>query len=165
MPRKASGRHEQQRERTRRYRQRLRSAGVPEADAVDMAVCGAVSAFVEQVRREAERAREAQRDRCKALRLQVYLNVLDEGRHAATLAALKTPVEAPAPAPLEPRDVAQRILRGAVGILIDGGYDPVEARRIVVRRLGRGGDPKQLDKLVSASRISIRPKASRGHGR
>lgn len=58
MPRKASGRHEAQRRRQRRYRARLAAVGRPEASAVDVAVAAAVAGLV------AEAALEVQDGAC-----------------------------------------------------------------------------------------------------
>ena len=63
MPRKVSGRNEAGRERTARYRQRLRSTGTPEASAVDVAVSATVSATAESPKAALQRLQKATRRR------------------------------------------------------------------------------------------------------
>lgn len=158
MPRKASGKAEAQRERQKRYRRRLRTNGVPEADAVDSAVSASVSALLELVRLQAEDAREAVRERRGELRLQLGLGVLGEADAAAAEAELAVPIaEAVAkPQPLLPEDVLQRVLRGAVALLVDRDCDPAAAKRRILHRVGRGGDPAQLAELIDRSGVTLR---------
>lgn len=80
-----------QRERMRRYRERLRTAGRPEASAVDVAVAAAVAAY---------------------------------SARAAGDSSLDV-------------EVLRGLLRDAVGRLEASGYSRQEARRKIVRRIGR----------------------------
>jgi|SRR5690606_21738581 len=167
MSRKASGRHEQQRERQRRYRERLRARGVPEADQVDYAICGAVSAMLELVRLQAEDAREAVRARRADLRLLLDLGQMGPEESEAARRELAVPLEEAVekPEPMQPEELLRRILRGAVRLLVSKDCDPAAAQRKVLQRIGRGGDPAQLATLVDQSGVSIKPRhrtASRG---
>ena len=163
MPRKARGNAEAQRKRQERYRQRLRSSGTPEASAVDVAVSATVSALAEAVRREGEEARVAAAQRREALRARLEDDDVDEGEAGDILAELMLPPAVAEREPLDPADYVRRLLRGAVSLLVSRGYDPAHARRMVIRRLGRGGDLTQLDELILASGISLSRRASRGY--
>lgn len=163
MPRHASGRHEAQRERQRRYRQRLRESGTPEASAVDVAVSAAMSAMAEAIRRADEDARAAVRRR-EALERRIREDDVTDEEFGAIHAELLLAPALPQPSPLPPAEFVRRILQGAVALLVDRGCDPAAARRMVVRRLGRGGDVSMLDDLIMRSGISVaprRPHASR----
>lgn len=164
MPRHASGRHEAQRERQRRYRQRLRESGTPEASAVDVAVSAAMSAMAEAIRRADEDARAAVRRRREALECRLRQDDLTDEEFGAIHAELMLAPALPQQSPLPPAEFVRRILHGAVALLVDRGCDPAAARRMVVRRLGRGGDVSMLDDLIMRSGISVaprRPHASR----
>jgi len=169
MPRKASGKHEQQRERTRRYRQRLRSRGIPEADVVDHAVAASVAALAEMLRIQQENAREAVCARREELRLLLGLGVLSDAEAAEAEAELAVPFDEAVEQPeaLPPADLVRRVLKGAVSLLVDKDCDPAEAKAKVRRRLGRNGDPAELAMLIHRSGVSFRPrrrrKASRGY--
>lgn len=163
MPRKTSGKLEAQRERQRRYRRRLRSKGIPEADQVDYAVCAAVSAMLELMRLQAEDAREAVRARRADLRLLLDLKQFGPEEAEAARRELAVPIEDAVgrPEPMPPEDLLGRILRGAVRLLVDRDCDPAAARLRVLRRVGRGGDPAQLAMLIRRSGVSIRPERQR----
>lgn len=163
MPRKTSGKHEAQRERQRRYRRRLRSQGIPEADQVDYAVRAAVSAMLELMRLQAEDAREAVRDRRADLRLLLDLKQFGPEEAEAARRELAVPIEEATrrPEPMPPEELLGRILRGAVRLLVDRGCDPTTARLRILRRVGCGGDPAQLATLIHRSGISIHPERQR----
>lgn len=161
MPRKSSGKHEAQRERTRRYRRRLRSTGTPEADAVDVAVAAAVAAMAEAVRLRDEKARAAVTARRAALRTDLDLGVLSDEEAETAFAELMLPPVVPAAEPLAPDAFVRRLMHGAVALLVDKNCDPAQAKRKVRQRLGRGGDPTELEKLIHRSGVSIDPKRLR----
>jgi hypothetical protein len=161
MPRPADEGNRSQQERQRRYRQRLRSTGTPEASAVDIAVSGAVTAWMEAVRLEEASRRTAAAERRDALRAHLETGTLSEEEANEAFAELMAE-RAPAPlAALDPRDMASRIGKAAIALLAADGYDPAAARRIVIRRLGRSGDPDVLDRLIASSKVSVLPKAGR----
>lgn len=167
MPRPRDPKNEAGRRRTARYRQRLKSTGTPEASAVDVAVSGAISAWMEAVRREEADRRKAADERREALRALLETGTLSEDEADEAFAELMIE-RAPEPlAELDPRDMASRVGKATIALLVADGYDPVEARRIVIRRLGRSGDPEALDRLIGRSGVSVLPKvarqASRGH--
>jgi len=91
MPRTGQPGRESQRERMRRYRERLRVAGRPEASAVDVAVAAAVAGY----------AGRAAAD-----------STMDVG-------------------------VLKGLLSDAVGQMVSAGYTRQEARRKLIRRIGR----------------------------
>lgn len=167
MPRQASGKHEAQRERQRRYRQRLRESGTPEASAVDMAVSAAMSAMAEAVRKADEDARAAVRRRREALERRLREDELTDEEFDAAHAEVMLPLALVIRKPdlLASVEFVKRVLNGAVALLIDRGCDPVAAKKMVVRRLGRGGNVSKLEDLIMKTGISIDPKrrrASRG---
>lgn len=161
MPREISGKREAQRERQRRYRQRLRSSGTPEASAVDVAVSAAVAAMAEAVRKADEQAREAVRRRREALDYSLRQGVLSDDEADDAHAELMLPAVIPQPDPLPPSEFVKRVLSGAVALLVERDCDPAQAKRMVVRRLGRGGDISQLEDLMMKSGVSIDPKRNR----
>lgn len=167
MPRDISGRMEAQRERQRRYRRRLRSTGTPEASAVDVAVSATVSALAETLRRSEEQAREALQARREALRADMASGVLSDEEADDALAGLMLPSPVPEAHPLRASAYVQRVLQGAVALLVDRGSDPAAARRMVIWRLGRGGSLAELDDLIMRSGVTLGRRrsgeASRGH--
>lgn len=165
MPREATGKREAQRERQRRYRQRLRSSGTPEASAVDVAVSAAVSAMAEAVRKADEQAREAVRRRREALSYSLDQGFLTDEEADDAFAELMLPAVIPQPDPLPPSEFVKLVLTGAVALLVERDCDPVQAKRMVVRRLGRGGDVSQLEDLIMRTGISIDPKRRRSASR
>ena len=158
---------EAHRERQRRYRKRLRARGVPEADQVDYAICGAVSAMLELVRLQAEDAREEVRARRADLRLLLDLKQLGPEEAEAARRELAVPLDEAVerPEPMQPDEMLGRILRGAVRLLVSKDCDPAAAQRKVLQRVGRCGDPAVLAMLIHRSGVSLKPgrrKASRG---
>jgi len=163
MPKKPSGRHEAQRERTRRYRERLRASGTPEADVVDRAVAASVAAVAELLRLQQEDAREAARERRSQLRLLLDLGQMHGEEAEAARRELAVPLEEAVekPEPMPPADMVAQVLRGAVSLLADRGYSREQAKVKVLRRLGRNGDPAELALLIHRSGVSIRPRRGR----
>lgn len=157
MPRKASGKHEAQRERTRRYRKRLRASGTPEADQVDAAVAASVSAVLELLRLRHEDTEGALREKREEKRLQLELGVLSEEEAIAVKAELAQPLVVPEAEPLTPDDLVHRILLGAIALLVDRGCNPAAAKRRVRYRMRRGGDLAQMAVLIHRSGVTIKP--------
>ena len=124
MPRKVSGRNEAGRERTARYRQRLRSTGTPEASAVDVAVSATVSATAETLRRNGEKARAAVQARRDALRADIARGVLSGQNADDAFAELMLPAPEPEARPLSPGEFVQRVLQGSIDFLVNHDCHP-----------------------------------------
>ncbi len=153
MPRQPDDRNAAQRRRQQRYRRRLKSTGTPEASAVDIALSGAFTAFAEHLRRQEAEARSASESRRAALRRLISKGCLSEHEQDEVLAELMLEPDL-RPEPVDPKATVSRILRAAVALLLDAGYDPEQSRALVIRRLGRGGSMNVLDGLVDKSGVT-----------
>ena len=153
MPRHASGHNEPQRLRQRRYRSRLRSQRVPEADAVDTALAASFTAWLAVNKRQSEEAMRNYRERKAMLQAAVDSTPLSIEEHMQAVYDLKT-LTAPVAVPVAPKVIAKAVVDGAISLLVDDGYKHSEAEKILVRRLGRGGDPTRLERLITSSGIA-----------
>jgi hypothetical protein len=127
-------------------------------------VSAAVSTLAEALVRQREEAKAAVAERRQALRERLADGSLPEGEADAAFAELMLPRD-PTPEPVPPEVLLRTLLQGAVSLLVGRDCDPEAARRKLRHRLGRGGDPAQLDRIIRQSGISLdraRSKASPG---